>query len=110
LGLPADALGERCTNDTLNVDGVAIAARFCIPIDAGAPSVSVSETFAASGAMIRKTTLLPIVAGAGTSRTIDDIDLSPLRVRRGLHMTLAFHAGVVILEHALALPGAIPLK
>jgi hypothetical protein len=93
IGLPALAQGERCTRETLAVDGLAIGARFCVPAGAPAGSVVVSETFTALGKTITKTASLVVVAGAVTSRTLDDVDLTP-----------------VGLEHALALPGAIPVK
>jgi hypothetical protein len=110
LGLPASAQGERCSQDKLSVDGTSVAARFCVPSGAAAPSVSVTETFTALGKTIEKTTPLAVVAGALTSRTIDDVDLSPIGPKHTLHMTLAYRAGLVQLEHALALPGAIPVK
>jgi hypothetical protein len=110
LGLPASAQGERCSRDALTIDGIPVAARFCVPADAGASNTSVTETFTAKGRTVAKTTPLAVVAGALTSRTIDDIDLAPLGLKRALHMTLAYRAGSVELEHALALPGAIPIK
>jgi hypothetical protein len=110
LGLPASPQGERCSRDALTVDGIPVAARFCVPSGGPAASLSVTETFTAHGRTIAKTTPLAVVAGALTSRTIDDIDLSPIGPKRALHMTLAYRAGSVELEHALALPGAIPIK
>jgi hypothetical protein len=110
FGLPAGAQAERCTHQTLVVDGLRVLARFCIPTGAGAPSVLVSETFSARGTSFGKTVALTIVSGARTSRTLDDVDLAPLGAKHSLHLTLAFHGGSVELEHALALPGATPLK
>ncbi len=110
LSLPASAQGERCSHDALTVDGIPVSARFCVPAGAAAASLNVTETFTARGKTIARTTPLAVVAGALTSRTIDDIDLSPIGPKRALHMTLAYRAGSVELEHALALPGAIPIK
>ncbi len=110
LGLPAGAQSPRCTTDRLRVDGVAIAARFCAASEPGTANLSVTETFTAAGKTIAKTTSLAVVAGASTSRTIDDIDLGPLGAKHTLHMTLASSGGGVVHEHALALPGAIPVK
>jgi hypothetical protein len=110
LGFPASAQGERCSRDALSIDGIAVAARFCVPSGAASNSLSVTETFRAQGKTIVKTTPIAVVAGALTSRTIDDIDLGPIGPKRTLHMTLAYRAGSVELEHALALPGAIPIK
>jgi hypothetical protein len=109
LRLPVSGEAEHCTRDHLNVAGSAVAASFCIPAEP-APSVSVTETFTALGKTIRQTTPLAIVAGARTSRTIDDVDLTPIGLKSSLHMTLAYRAGYVELEHALALPGAVPVK
>lgn len=110
MGLPAGAQGDRCTSDALTVDGIAIAARFCVPAGAAAPSVSVTETFGAGGKIVAKTLALAVVPDALTSRTIDDVDLTPLGAKHSLHMTLAYRGGLVHLEHALALPGAVPVK
>jgi hypothetical protein len=110
LALPASGESERCTNDALRVDGTAVAARFCVPGGGGAPVVNITETFTVLGKSIGKTTALTVVAGAQTSRTIDDVDLSPIGPKRTLHMTLAYRSGTVELEHALALPGAVPVK
>ncbi len=109
LYLTASAEPEHCTSDRLTVAGSAVAASFCIPAEPAA-SVSVTETFTALGKTIRQTTPLSIMAGARTSRTIDVVDLGPIGVKTSLHMTLAYGAGYVKLEHALALPGAIPVK
>jgi hypothetical protein len=72
--------------------------------------VNVTETFVAGGTTVTHAVTLAIVAGARISRTIDDVDLRPLGIARSLHMTLAFADGFVKLEHALALPGATPVK
>jgi hypothetical protein len=110
LGLPAAAQGERCTRDTLGIEGANVAASFCVPAGAAAPNVSVTETFTLLGKTLQRTTPLAVVAGALTSRTIDDVDLAPIGLKRSLHMTLAYRLGLVSLEHALALPGATPVK
>ena len=110
LGLPASAQGEHCTHDILGVDGITVGATFCVRAGGAVPNVSVTETFTARGKTLEKTTPLAVVTGARTSRTIDDVDLTPIGPKRSLHMTLAYRAGSVVLEHALALPGAIPVK
>jgi hypothetical protein len=110
LSLPAGAQGDRCTGDSLTLDGIIVAARFCVPSGAAAPSVSVTETFRAGGKIVTKTLALAVVSDAVTSRTIDDVDLTPLGAQHSLHMTLAYRGGLVRLEHALALPGAVPVK
>jgi hypothetical protein len=108
--LPADAADERCTADTLAIGGTPVAARFCVPAPAPAGSVTVTATFSARGRDLQRTIVIAIVDGARTSRAIEDVDLGPLGVEHRLHMTLAFRGGRVELEHALALPGAVPVK
>jgi len=110
LGLPAAGQAERCSRDVFALDGVAVSARFCIPAGPAGANVNIGETFTSQGRNFSKTTPMTIVAGAQTSRTIDDVDLAPIGSKHTLHMTLAFHDGRVVLEHALALPGAIPIK
>jgi hypothetical protein len=110
LGLPAAAQGERCTHEDFAVDGVGIGARICIPLGPAAGSVLVTETFTARGKAVAKITPLTVVSGALTSRTLDNVDLSPLGSKHTLHITLAYRAGTVRLEHVLLLPGAIPVK
>jgi hypothetical protein len=109
-GLPASAQGERCTRDELTIDGVTVTAKFCVPAGPAGASLAVTETFSAHGKTLNKTTPLAVVAGAVTSRTIDDVDLGPIGSKSSLHMTLAYRDGSVELEHALALPGAVPVK
>jgi hypothetical protein len=110
LALPAAAQGDRCTHAALRVDGTAVAAAFCVPATPGGSSVNVTETFVVGGKTVTHVVTLAIVAGARISRTIDDVDLSPLGIARSLHATLAYADGFVKLEHALALPGATPVK
>lgn len=111
LGLPASGQSEHCTSDRLSIDGITVTAGFCVPAQpAASVSVSVSETFTAHGKTVSKTTPLAVMSGARVSRMIDDVDLTALGVKSTLHMTLAYRAGSVELEHALALPGAIPVK
>ena len=102
--------GVHSTTDNFRVDDILVAARFCAPSGPPAANLSVTETFTAAGKTIAKTIPLGVVAGASTSRTIDDVDLGPLGSKHTLHMTLAYRDGEVVLEHALALPGAIPVK
>ena len=111
LSLVRPAVAEsRCTRDVLRLNAAAVTAAFCIPAGGGPPSVAVVQTFVSGGRTLARTTTFPVVAGAAVSRTIDDVDLTPLGLRGTLHMTLVYRRGSVELEHALALPGAIPVK
>ncbi len=107
LGVPAGAQQERCTRNELSIDGSDVRAQFCV-VAADAPVAR--ESFTAHGRSIVKTIALVVVAGLRTSRAVDDVDLAPIGIARTLHITLAYRAGAVILEHALALPGAFPVK
>jgi hypothetical protein len=44
------------------------------------------------------------------SRGVDDVPLNPLGLSSTLHLTLTYADGKVSVEHALLLPGAVPLK
>ena len=40
----------------------------------------------------------------------EDVSLAPLGLQYTLHLTLAYRQAAVSIEHALLLPGAVPLK
>ncbi len=107
---PVNAQSPHCTHDSFALNGTGVTAMFCIPAGAGAPGVTVSQTFVSGGRTLARSITFAVVAGAAISHTIDDVDLGPLGIRRTLHMTLAYRRGFVGLEHALALPGATPVK
>ncbi|MFN2460800.1 MAG: hypothetical protein ABR591_08965 [Candidatus Velthaea sp.] len=98
-----------CAGDILPVGGVAVCATFTAGAPAGR-SVVVHESFTGAGKSTAKDLTIEIVPGAKASRTLDDVDLSPIVTGRSLHMTLRYDGGTVTLEHALLLPGAVPLK
>jgi hypothetical protein len=101
--------GQRCTHESFPVGGQQVAITLC----AGAPSggtVAVSETFKGSSASFSRQTSIDVLPGAAVSRTIDDVALAPLGLAYTLHLTLAFRDGTATVEHALLLPGAVPLK
>jgi len=100
----------RCSAYSLGIDGTTVTARFCVPGGPPAATVTVSEIFSAHGLSFTKLLGLATIPGQRTTHAIDDIDLAPLAVARTLHVTLAYREGRVTLEHALALPGAIPVK
>ena len=105
----ASAQSDRCTKDALTIEGASVTATICVPAGATGPKVAVTETLVGSAGTVSHTTsfeLLPV----GVSRTVDDIVLEKLGSKRTLHVTLAYREGVVTLEHALLLPGAIPVK
>ena len=105
----ASAQSDRCTKDALTIEGAPVTATICIPAGATGPKLAVTETLVGGTATIRHTTSFDLLP-AGVSRTVDDIALDRLGSRRTLHVTLAYREGIVTLEHALLLPGAIPVK
>ena len=44
------------------------------------------------------------------ARAVDDVSLTPLGLPYTMHLTLAYRDAAVAVEHALLLPGAVPLK
>jgi hypothetical protein len=106
------AAAPACSSDAFTIDGASLALTLCAPADArGQKSALVTETLSVKGLLpyVREVTL-DLVPGAESSRTIDDVSLQQLGVRRSLHLTIAYKGGSVRLEHALLLPGAIALK
>lgn len=115
--VPAGAQGDACSRDTLTVDGSPVEVTLCVPPspvarkgEGKAVSVSVSETFAAGGATFSRSVPLDFLEGSETSRTIDDVPLHKLGIKKALHLTIAYRAGTVHLEHAMLVPGAVSLK
>jgi len=69
----------------------------------------VTETIKGTSTISHAATI-QVLAGAVVSRGVDDIALAPLGLSSTLHLTLAYADGKVSVEHALLLPGAVPLK
>jgi hypothetical protein len=105
----APALADPCSHDSFEVDGKPLGVTVC----AAAPSsgkVAVTQTFKSGGAAFSQPATIELLNGASISRTVADVALSPVGSPRTLHLTLAYREGTVSVEHALLLPGAIPLK
>jgi len=99
---------QRCTRDTFDVNGPVT-----VTVCAGAAdgrNVAVTETVKAAAGSFTHTTAIEVLAGASASRTIDDLSLAQLKLPYTLHLTLAYRDGAASIEHALLLPGAVPLK
>jgi len=101
---------QRCSHETFPVAGQAVTVTVC----AGAPdsghSVSVTETFKTAATSFARSASIEVLPGASASRTVDDVALAPLGLSYTLHLTLAYRDAAVSIEHALLLPGAVPLK
>ncbi len=112
LSAAALAADDVCTTSTLPIDGTEVTATFCTAparVAVGG-TATVTETFRAGEKSVNSSIDIPVAASDGVSRGIDDIKLDPLGLKRSLHVTVAYRAGRATLEHALLLPGAIPLK
>lgn len=108
--LPALAAAPaRCSHATFAVDGASLSATLCVPAEAGA-SVTVSESFTRGGSSFDASLPFEAVPGATVSRTVQDVLLAAIGSPKTLHLTIRYENGVASIEHALLLPGAIPLK
>ena len=115
LALPLAAPAQNhCTKETLTVRGVPLTAGYCVT---GAPTsdgpemaVPVTETYAANGQAISRTTTMRFIAGDGPSRVLENLALSGLGIAGTLHLTLLYSGGSVHVENALLTPGAITIK
>jgi hypothetical protein len=108
LGAPAGA-ADRCTQDQLVVDGIALATTMCVPAPENG-HVEVSETYVHGDVTITRTLAIDMVSGATIARALDDVPLDLLGSTKRLRVTLAYSNGLASLEHALVLPGALVLK
>jgi hypothetical protein len=117
-GRPVAAQPEGCSQETLRVDEVPLEVTLCVParsegrnrVESASVNVSVTERFAARGESFSRVVPLEFMAGAPSSRTMDDIPLGKLGIDRTLHVTIVYKPGHAHLEHAMLLPGAVPLK
>ncbi len=109
----ASAAGPGCSSDTFNVSGAPLSVEICAPAarpGVRAPVVATETLMARGGAAVVRRVSLDVVAADETSHTIDDAPLASIGIAGTLHMTIGYRAGIVRLEHALLVPGAIALK
>jgi hypothetical protein len=99
----------RCDRQTFPVNGQSVAVTVCASAPRG-HSVAVNETFSRGAQSFSRTTTIDVLPGADVSRAVDDASLTPFGLPFTLHVTLAYRGGNVAVEHALLLPGAVPLK
>lgn len=108
-----------CSSDTFSIDGTALTFLVCpaaqsVPA-AGKPAPSTSgelrETIGVKGRLpLTRVVRYERLANEETARTLDDVPLAALGIELTMHVTLAIRGGDARLEHALLVPGAIPLK
>ena len=101
---------QRCSHETFPVGGQSLAVTVCAGAPDGGKTIAVAETFKNAATSFNHTTSIEVLPGAAVSRAVDDVSLAPLGLQYTLHITLAHRAGGVVIEHALLLPGAVPLK
>ena len=110
------ALGAgSCSQETLSVEGAPVTIEYCV---SGAPRttdgaevvVPVTATYSAPGGSLRRSAELHFLAGEGVSRMLQSLDLTRLGLTGTLHLTLAYSRGLVHVEGALLVPGAITIK
>jgi hypothetical protein len=101
---------SRCTHDTFPVGGQSIVVTACAGAPDSGQTVAVTETFKGGSGSFNHATSIDVLPGASASRAVDDVVLAPLGLQYTLHLTLAYRDAAVIIEHALLLPGAVPLK
>lgn len=104
-----------CSQETLMVEGAPVTIGYCItgPLRANGAAeivVPVTATYAAPGGTVRRPIDLHFIAGEGTSRVLQSLDLTKLGLTGTLHLTLAYSRGVVRVEGALLTPGAVTIK
>ena len=100
---------SHCSREAFPVSAGSVSVTVC----AGPPqgrAVHVAEDFNHGSQAFSRTATIDVLPGADVSRAVDDASLTPFGLPYTLHLTLAYRGGNVAIEHALLLPGAIPLK
>ena len=101
---------SRCTHETFPIGGQPVNVTACAGAPDSGQTVAVAETFKTGTASFNHSGSIAVLPGASASRAVEDVALAPLGLQYTLHLTLAYREATVIIEHALLLPGAIPLK
>jgi len=106
------ALGASpCTQETLSVEAAPVTIEYCVSATDGAEVViPVMATYSAPGGSVSRSVQLHFLAGEGISRMLLSLDLTRLGLTGTLHLTLAYSHGLVQVEGALLVPGAITIK
>ncbi len=97
-----------CTVQQFAAPEAPVSATYCAGAVANG-SVTVTQTYTANGKSFAKPLAIAIVAGAGTSRATDDVNLGPLGIPRTLHVHVSYAKGVARMTGGLLIPGAIPV-
>lgn len=105
----AAAQPSRCSGEVFPIGGQSVAVTICAAPAEGS-SAAITETVKSGSKSFSHATSIDVLPGAAVSRSVDDLSLSPLGLAYTLHLTLAYRNGAASVEHALLLPGAVPLK
>lgn len=101
---------QRCSHETFPVGGQSVTITVCAGAPDGGKTVAVTETFKNAATSFNHMTSIEVLPGAAASRAVDDVALTPLGLNYTIHLTLVHREASVAIEHALLLPGAVPLK
>lgn len=101
---------QRCSHDSFPVSGETVTVTVCAGAPDSGKTVAVTETIKGRTASFNHTSSIEVLPGAAASRGVDDVSLQPLGLAYTLHLTLAYREAAIQVEHALLLPGAVPLK
>ncbi|MGH7709491.1 MAG: hypothetical protein ACREM6_16490 [Vulcanimicrobiaceae bacterium] len=113
---PGGASAADCSHDSFKIDGRPVTVDLCVVAApaaraSGGPStVEIQQTFASADSSFSSRAQLELLAGADSARSIEDVALAKLGINRMLHLTIGYAKGHVRLDHALLVPGAVPLK
>jgi hypothetical protein len=108
-GAAAQPAARGCSNDIFTVAGQQVSLTVCAGAVDGS-AVAITETAKSGAKASSRAASIEILPGAATSRSVDDLSLEPIGLSYTLHLTLAYRNGTATTEHALLLPGAVPLK
>jgi hypothetical protein len=101
---------QHCSREAFPVNGHPVTVTVCAGTVQGR-SLPVTEAFSRGSQSFNRTATIDVLPGAEVSRAIDDASLTPFGLPYTLHLTLAYRGGSGVgIEHALLLPGAVPLK
>lgn len=114
LALPVSAQPGRCTREVLHVQGTPATVTLCVVSSGPAAGhdmpVTVGVTLTAPRGSFSRTDTLHFLAYQPDPRVNDDVPLASLGIPGTLHMTLMLHGGLVHIDAAMKMPGAVWLK
>lgn len=97
------------------MEGAPVTIEYCVTgarraADGAEVVVPVTATYSTPSGSLRRSVELHFLAGEGVSRVLQSLDLTRLGLTGTLHLTLAYSRGLIHVEGALLVPGAITIK